>query len=491
MDTKNLVSVLKIKKIQGIMPTQITTLVADSRKVQKGSVFVCINGNTVDGHDFIEAAINKGAKLIVVERMPEKIKAEICYVIVPDTQRALAYLANKYYDYPSSKLNIIGVTGTNGKTTVTSAVNELLRKDGFKTGLTGTIYIDVNGEKFSTQNTTSDSITIQETLRKMVDAGVTNVIMEVSSHGLSLGRLLGVEFQMGVFTNLTQDHLDFHGTMENYKHAKSLLFSQLGQDIRKEKVAILNADDSTSDYYKTVTSASVITYGIDNEADYKAENIIYKEDKTLFTLVYPEGKEEFTIPFVGKFNVSNMLAVIISAHESGVSIKKIAEHIKGIKAADGRMERVIEDKKRHIFVDYAHTPDGVEKVLDSVRMFVSPKKKIFFVIGTGGNRDKLKRPIMGKIASDKADFVLYTTDNPRFEPWEEILQQMADGAVKENYECIGNREQAIYRAVELAQEGDIVVIAGKGHENYQIIGDKKYPFSDREVVLRAITKYPL
>ncbi|MFP3725734.1 UDP-N-acetylmuramoyl-L-alanyl-D-glutamate--2,6-diaminopimelate ligase [Priestia filamentosa] len=491
MDTGKLLSALKIKKVIGNLPNQITTLVSDSRRVQRGSVFVCIKGNTVDGHEFINKAVHKGAELVVVEYIPKNAKKNVCYLVVPDTTIALAHLANKYYDYPSSKLNIIGVTGTNGKTTVTSAINQIFRNEGLKTGLTGTIFNDINGEIFPTLNTTSDSITIQETLHKMVEAGVTNVVMEVSSHGLSLGRLLGVDFQMGVFTNLTQDHLDFHGTMENYKHAKSLLFSQLGQDIQRGKVAILNADDPATDYYKTVTGASVITYGIDNEADYKAKDIIYYGDKTEFTLVHPSGEERLEIPFVGKFNVSNMLAAIISVFESGIEIQSIAKSIQTVQPANGRMERILEDEKRYIFIDYAHTPDGVEKVLDSVKLFANPQKKIFFVIGTGGNRDKLKRPIMGKLASDKADFVVFTTDNPRFEPWEEILEQMAAGAIKDNYECIGDREQAICRAIELALEGDIVVIAGKGHEEYQIIGDRKYPFNDKEIALKAIKKFPL
>lgn len=491
INTKELLSVIKIKEVYGNLPSEITTLAADSRKVTEGSVFVCIRGNTVDGHDFLDSAIEKGAKIVVVEEMPEKMREDIGYVKVPNTDRALAYLANSYYDYPSEKLRIIGVTGTNGKTTISTAISDILRGQGYKTGVTGTIAVDINGKIFPSENTTSDVLTVQETLHKMVEEGVTDVVMEVSSHGLSLGRLWGVDFQTGIFTNLTQDHLDFHGTMENYKQAKGLLFAQMGQDIKKEKAAILNADDKTYEYYQTITSASVITYGIDNKADFQAINIMYREDKTEFDLVYPGGKQHIEMPFVGKFNVSNMLSVIIALFEKGIPMENIAEGLQKIKPANGRMERVVEDEKRFVFIDYAHTPDGVEKVLDSVKLFANPKRRVFFVIGTGGNRDKLKRPIMGKLASERADFVIFTTDNPRFEPWEEIMEQLAGGAIDDNFECIGDREQAIFRAIELAQEGDTVVIAGKGHETYQIIGSKQCPFNDKEVVLRAIQKYRL
>lgn len=499
MNTLELISVLHTRYITGDIPKEVFSITNDSRKVSSQSLFICIKGYTVDGHDYIENAIKKGASVIVLEELPHHINENVCYVKVPDTNRALAYLANKFYNYPSKKLRVIGVTGTNGKTSITNAVNDILRLHEVKTGLTGTIAIDINGDLLPSKNTTGDALVVQETLAKMVSAGVTEVMMEVSSHGLSLGRLWGVEFTTAVFTNLTQDHLDYHGTMENYKQAKALLFSQLGQSVSEGKTAILNADDKATEYYKQITAANILTYGIDNDADYRAENIEYFHDKTEFDIVYPEkdsqgnkvAKERISVPFVGKFNVLNMLAVIATLIERGLSIGQIIVALPYIRPAKGRMEKLSLDEKRNIFIDYAHTPDGVEKVLDSVRMFTKPNRKVYFVVGAGGNRDTKKRPIMGRLASERADYVIFTTDNPRFEPWEDIMVQLAGGATKGNYECIGDREQAIYRAVELAQEGDTIVIAGKGHEKYQIIGDKEVPFDDKEVALEAIKKFPL
>jgi UDP-N-acetylmuramoyl-L-alanyl-D-glutamate-L-lysine ligase len=489
MNTNSLFSKVQTQKIYGEFPISISNIFSDSRQVTVDSVFVCIKGYTVDGHRYISSAVEKGAKVIVVEDLPEMLHEDVCYVKVRDTERALGQLANAFFDYPSTKLRIVGVTGTNGKTTVASVINTVMRNEGYKTGLSGTIEIDIDGEKFESKNTTSDVLTMQRMLKDMVDAGVTDVLMEVSSHGLLLGRLAGVEFQNGVFTNLTQDHLDFHGTMENYKNAKGLLFSQLGQDLRKDKAAILNMDDEASKDYISMTSARIISYGIKNDADFRASDLEFFESKTAFTLHTDFGEYRLEVPFVGEFNVYNILSVICVLWDKGMPFERILKHLSEVTPPSGRMETLQTGDQRNVIIDYAHTEDAIGKVLDSIKMF--SKGNIISIIGTGGNRDKDKRPKMGRIATEKSDYVIFTTDNPLDEPYEEIINGMAAGAVDDRFECIGDREQAIFRAIELAKEDDVVLIAGKGHENYQLIGTESVPFSDEEVALRAVKTYPL
>lgn len=330
---------------------------------------------------------------------------------------------------------------------------------------------------------------MQRMLKDMVEAGVTDVVMEVSSHGLVLGRLTGIEFQNGVFTNLTQDRLDFHGTMEHYKNAKGLLFAQLGQDLRKDKAAILNADDETTKDYSDMTGARIITYGIKNDADFKAENIRFEQSKTSFTLITNFGEFELEIPFLGEFNVYNILSVICVLWDKGMPFERILKHVNETTPPSGRMETFPTGDSRNVIIDYAHTEDAIGKVLDSIRMFTT--NKIISIIGTGGGRDKDKRPKMGRIATEKSDFVIYTTDNPLDEPGEEIVEMMAAGSVHDNYECIPDREEAITRAVELAGSGDVILIAGKGHENYQLVGKEVVPFDEKEITLNAVKAFPL
>jgi UDP-N-acetylmuramoyl-L-alanyl-D-glutamate-L-lysine ligase len=489
MKTNVLFSNVSTLKVYGEFPLSVSNIFSDSRQVTADSVFVCIKGYTVDGHRYIPSAIEKGARVVVVQDLPDYFDEHVCYVHVRDTERALGQLANAFFDYPSTKLRIVGVTGTNGKTTVSSVINNVMRKEGYKTGLSGTIEIDIDGEKFESKNTTSDVLTMQRMLKDMVEAGVTDVVMEVSSHGLVLGRLAGVEFQNGVFTNLTQDHLDFHGTMEHYKNAKGLLFAQLGQDLRKDKAAILNADDEASSDYITMTSARIITYGIKNNADFKAKDIRYTESNTYFTLQTNFGEYEMEIPFVGEFNVYNILSVICVLWDKGMPFERILNHLKETNPPSGRMQTLKTGDKRNVIIDYAHTEDAIGKALDSIRMFSN--KKIISIIGTGGGRDKDKRPKMGRIATEKSDYVIFTTDNPLDEPGEDIVQMMAAGAIHEYFECIPDREHAIIRAVELAGEGDVILIAGKGHENYQLIGKESVPFDEKEITLRAVKAYPL
>ncbi|WBL17271.1 MULTISPECIES: UDP-N-acetylmuramoyl-L-alanyl-D-glutamate--2,6-diaminopimelate ligase [Sutcliffiella] len=484
--THSLLRALSIRKIVGSVPNSVDSIHCDSREVIENSLFVCIKGYTVDGHCYIDAAIEKGATIIIVEEMPEEVEGSVCYVQVNNSVKALAHLASTFYGHPSSKLSIIGVTGTNGKTTVSTIINNILRQEGYKTGLCGTIEIDINGKKLPSKNTTNDSLTLQRVLHDMVENGVTDVVLEVSSHGLLQGRLSGVDFQTGVFTNLTRDHLDYHGTMENYKNVKGLLFSQLGQDFTKQKMAVLNADDEASTYYEQITGANVITYGIKNDADLKANNIQYKMDHTLFRLNTPNGTYDVVSPLVGEFNVYNLLAAIAALSDK-LSIPTIIKSIKNIHPPIGRMQKLVDQDPCTIIVDYAHTEDAIKKVLHHLKMFY--KRKIISVIGTGGNRDKGKRPRMGEVATEHSDYVIFTTNNPLDEPLDEITNGLAEGAVHDQYECIGDRRMAIYRAVQLAGEGDVVLIAGKGHDKFQIIGNNSIPFYDSEVAVSAWVQY--
>lgn len=483
MKTKELLSYIQLQKIVGEIPEEITGIQTDSRKVERNNIFVCINGYTVDGHDFIEKAIEKGASVIVTER-DVIVESDVCIIKVGDTNRAISILANAFYGFPSNKLNIIGVTGTNGKTTVSSVIHQVLMKAGIKAGLSGTVGINYNGHIEESSNTTNDALTVQRMLKRMEDEGITDVVMEVSSHGLVLGRLWGVEFQQGLFTNLTQDHLDFHGTMEHYKQAKGLLFAQLGQNIQNKKTAILNSDDDATELYKTMTSAKVITYGIQKNADYMAMNIRMSKDFTEFTLKCVEGEFEVKTSFVGMFNIYNLLSAIVALVERGMKIKEIIHLLESSHSVGGRMERIPNNKNRAVFVDFAHTPDGIEKVLQSVKAFT--KGKVIIVFGTGGNRDATKRPIMAKKASEYADLVVITTDNPRFEEPESIMDDMVKGMEHNNYVRIADRKEAIRYAIENSHDDDIVVIAGKGHETYQIIGDTKYPFSDKDEAIKVL-----
>ena len=480
MNTEYLLEVIPFKKVRGVIPTTISGIEVDSRVVARNNMFVCIEGDVNDGHDYISNAYEKGARLFLSEKAVELPGNDAGLVIVKNTKDALSKIASRYYKYPSSDMCVIGVTGTNGKTTVTQILNSTLRKLGVKTGVSGTIGFDIDGEKVESQNTTSDSLTTQKMLGLMRDKGITDSIMEVSSHGLSLGRLSGVDFDIGVFTNLSQDHLDFHKTMDEYGHAKGLLFSQMGQDLKKKKFAILNADDPWSKKYENVTSAHVITYGIKNNSDFKAVDIEYTQHGTSFTLLAMDRAYRVDSPLIGEFNVSNLLAVMATLFVKGYELEDIILGVKDGPSVPGRMELVKSSDGVDFYVDYAHTPDAIEKVLSSVKPLV--KEKLIVLIGAGGNRDIAKRPKMATSASKWADYVIITTDNPRYESSQSIMEDIEDGMTHGNYALIADRREAINEAIRQAEKGDIVIIAGKGHENFQIIKDEKYPFSDSAVI---------
>lgn len=470
----------------GAMPQdnpEITSVEMDSRLVKPGSLFICIVGYTVDGHEYVEQAINNGAVAIVSQK---EITASVPVIKVRNTTRAMAILANTFYDNPTAKLQMIGITGTNGKTTVSYLIEEVLRQAGRSTGLIGTIGMKINDDLYETKNTTPDSLALQKYFNQMVTANVDVAVMEVSSHALHIGRVHGCQYDVTVFTNLTQDHLDYHKTMDNYRAAKSLLFSQLGNsyDINRPKYAILNIDDSASAEYLVATQAIVLTYGIKTDADLRATDIKTTSSGTEFRLDFDGKTYDVKMGFVGRFNVYNILATIGATLAAGIELEFILKQIPSLQGVPGRFELVDAGQDFNIIVDYAHTPDSLENVLKTIQEFANGK--IYCVVGCGGNRDKTKRPIMAKIASELATVPIFTSDNPRNEDPIAILTDMKIGATNKNYQTIVDRRDAIEYAIGCAEAGDVVLIAGKGHETYQIIGDKTLHFDDKEMARLAL-----
>lgn len=465
-----------------VNPT-ITSIEMDSREVKNGSLFICIEGYTVDGHDYAKKAQENGAVAIIAEK---HVNVDIPVIIVRDSKRTMAVLADIFYNQPTHQLHLIGVTGTNGKTTTTHIIEKILNTAKKKTGLIGTMYIKVGEETREVKNTTPESLTLQKTFREMVNQDVTHAVMEVSSHALHLGRIHGCDFNVAVFTNLTQDHLDYHKTMEAYKYAKGLLFAQLGNryEHNAPKIAVLNEDEEASAEFKKMTSAHLMTYGIDREADVMAKNIKMTAKGTEFDLITPYGTKSLTINMVGKFSVYNVLAAVSACLASNIDLETIISAVEMMEGVRGRFELVDNGQDFTVIVDYAHTPDSLENVLQTIKQFADGK--VFCIVGCGGDRDKTKRPIMAEIAASNSDVAIFTSDNPRSEDPREILRDMEEGVPKRNFHSIINREEAIFFAVERAKQGDVILIAGKGHETYQQIGDTKYDFDDKEVAIKAI-----
>ncbi|RXT15002.1 UDP-N-acetylmuramoyl-L-alanyl-D-glutamate--2,6-diaminopimelate ligase [Ammoniphilus sp. CFH 90114] len=485
MNLRELLSPLLVYDAAGELNMEITGISTDSRKVKPGNLFVALRGNTVDGHDYIEQAHANGAIAFLVE---EDQDVPDVTIKVSDTTRALAILADQFYNHPTSKLQLIGVTGTNGKTTVTHLVEQILNNAGCATGIIGTIQMRMGDYTEEVKNTTPDALELQRMFAIMVERGATHACIEVSSHALEMGRVWGCNFTSGIFTNLTQDHLDYHQTMDNYRHAKSLLFSQLGNIYNdKRKFAILNMDDPSAARYRKMTAAQVITYAIDQEADVRALDISIGAGGTSFTLRTFKGEVTIEMKMMGKFSVYNVLAATAACLVEGITLSQIKESIEQMTGVPGRFEPVDEGQGFAVIVDYAHTPDSLENVLTTAREFT--KGKLYCLVGCGGDRDRTKRPIMGRIAAEQSDYVIFTSDNPRSEDPKAILDDMLQGVTEKStavYECIIDRKQAIEKAIALATSGDCIIIAGKGHETYQIIKGQVLDFDDREVASFAI-----
>ncbi|WP_258111451.1 UDP-N-acetylmuramoyl-L-alanyl-D-glutamate--2,6-diaminopimelate ligase [Alicyclobacillus sp. SP_1] len=464
---------------------EITAVTADSREVTPGALFVALRGYTVDGHQYVEDAVRAGASAVVVET--ELPGLPVPQVVLPDTRAASAKLATVFYGFPSNRLSVVGVTGTNGKTTTTQLIARILETRGATVGVIGTIGKRVGEQTTELTNTTPDAIALQKMLAEMVHAKCSHVVMEASSHALEEGRLAGTRFQTAVFTNLTQDHLDFHGTMEAYKAAKAKLFSRLGNqfpdNLEQCPVAVLNADDEASDDYRRQTVQEVLTYGILQLADVMAKDVLVRAEGVSFRVESFAGEADVHLQLTGRFNVYNALAALTTALSLRIPLADAAAALETVAGVAGRFERVVAGQDFTVLVDYSHTPDSLENALQTVREFA--EARVFTVVGCGGDRDRTKRPIMAKIAGDYSDLVILTSDNPRTEDPERILDDMEAG-INVPHERLVDRKTAIARAVSLASAKDVVLIAGKGHETYQILGRTKIHFDDREEARAAI-----
>lgn len=492
---KDLIQQTVVDQISGPDDQRILDVTVDSREVKPGSLFICLSGAHADGHNFVDKAVEGGAAAIVAERMVS-VPSHVTVIYVKNTRKAMEDITPVFFDYPARKMRMLAVTGTNGKTTTTHIAAHILEKAGFRTGIIGTIHMMIGHTEYPTHNTTPDVVDLERMLAQMADSGVTHVCMEVSSHALVMGRVEGVEFDNASFTNLTEDHLDYHKTMENYAAAKAILFQKVSAEgqTKTGKTAHINADVPYADVMMASVDRKlcrVSTYGIDSPADLQAENIRFNASSSEFTLHAGSRNYEVRTNLVGRFNVYNVLCAISSCLGEGVSMETILEALSDFHAVPGRFELINEGQPFTVVVDYAHTPDGLENILKTAEEI--RRGRIITVFGCGGDRDAMKRPIMGRIGAQYSDIVIVTSDNPRTEDPASIVEEVASGvrsaAVRPGFffETIVNRRDAIHRAISLAQPGDIVIIAGKGHETYQILKDKTIHFDDREEA-RAVLK---
>jgi UDP-N-acetylmuramyl-tripeptide synthetase len=474
----------------------VTGVTHDSRRVAPGALFVAVPGEKFDGHDFVRSAAEAGAAAVAVQAGREDAFADlpIPRLVVPDARRALAPLACTFWGNPTHSLYLAGVTGTNGKTTTTLLIDAIARAAGEVTGTVGTLGATVAGKALPGERTTPEAPELQELFAQMRAAGAASAAMEVASHALVMGRTEGCAFDVAVFTNLTQDHLDFHGTMEQYRDAKGALFTEYADAARavgKSLVAVLNADDEAGRHYASVTRAGrVLTYSASgaNPADVVAEGAVLAVDRITYTAKTPQGDIPVTLPFGGTFNVANSLAAVGYGLARGLAPEVIAAGLAQCPPVPGRFQPVRAGQDYAVLVDYAHTPDGIENVLKSARPLTPGR--LIVVFGCGGNRDRTKRPKMGRLALELSDVAVVTSDNPRREDPEAIIDEILTGMQGAGAEVLreSDRRKAIALAVSLAKPGDTVVIAGKGHEDYQIIGDKTYPFDDVAVAGEEIRR---
>ena len=465
-----------IEGIYGNPTLKVSFLSFDSRIIQKDSLYVAQRGLRVDGHEFIPQAIKNGAKAIVCEVIPDNRQENIVYVLVKNTSKALGIIASNFYDNPSQKIDLIGITGTNGKTSIASLLYQLFTKQGYDCGLLSTVNIQYGDKIYKNSNTTPDSIVLNEHLNNMVKSGITHCFMEVSSHGIDQYRTEALEFSGGVFTNLTHDHLDYHGNFKNYRDTKKSFFDALP----KNAFALTNVDDKNGAFMLQNTKAKKYTYSVKQNADYKAKLL---ECQFSGMLIRIKNQEVWT-GLVGNFNVQNLLAVYAVAELFEVPQLNILKQISCLKSVEGRFQTFQTPKDITVIIDYAHTPDALENVLQTINKIRTRNETLVTLLGCGGDRDQEKRPLMGQKAAIYSDKVIFTSDNPRDEDPKQIISQMIGGVSQEHFKKILKitlREEAISMAAKLARNGDIVLIAGKGHETYQEIHGKHYPFSDLKI----------
>ncbi len=461
----------------------------DSRVELANSIFIAVKGAKIDGHEFIVDAVKNKAKIIIYQKLCldelllkelKKTYPQVIFLEALNTRELCPQLAAYFYGNPAEKIKVVGITGTNGKTTITYLIEAILQKAKIKTAVIGTVNYRIGKKVIPSINTTPGPLELQRMLAQMVKEKVKYLVMEVSSHGLDQLRTEGIDFSAGIFTNLTQDHLDYHHTMENYFQAKTKLFRPLN----KNAAAIINNDDFYGKRINRLTKAKIFTYGVNSKAKIQAKSILMDSSGTQFTLKYDNKVVCFKINLVGIHNVYNCLAAISWAISAKINIKLIKDALENFTQVPGRLERIKQNDLGSVFVDYAHTPDALKNVINTLRAI--SKDKILVVFGCGGDRDKSKRPVMGDIASSLADFVIITNDNPRSESPEMIVQDIKKGIKNHNFCVIYDRMKAIKKALSLARKSDIVLVAGKGHENYQIVKNKVFHFDDREAVCKCL-----
>ena len=477
MKLNKLVSGLDIIEVKGDMEREISGVQIDSRQVDKNYLFVAVRGTAADGHNYIGKAIEKGASAVLCEEIPADADESVTYVKVANTEQTTGSVATAFYGNPTSKLKLVGVTGTNGKTTIATVLYEMFRRMGHKAGLLSTVANYIDGEMIPTEHTTPDPITLNALLSKMVDAGCEYAFMEVSSHSIVQNRIGGLNFAGGLFTNITRDHLDYHKTFDNYIKAKKLFFDNLPATA----FAITNADDKNGMVMVQNTKAQVKTYSVQSPADFKAKII-----ECHFEGMYLEiNGREVGVQFIGKFNVSNLLAVYGAAVMLGKDPHEVLVALSAMHPVNGRFEALRSPSGYTAIVDYAHTPDALENVLNAIHGVLEGKGEVITVCGAGGNRDKGKRPLMAREAVKQSDRVIITSDNPRFEEPQDIINDMLAGLTEEDMKkviAIVDRRQAIKTACMMAKPGDVILIAGKGHEDYQDVKGVKHHFDDKEEV---------
>lgn len=474
---KDILYKVTINAVFGSTSIEVNALQFDSRKINEGDVFIAIKGVNVDGHQFIDGSIKKGATAIVCEALPETLQEGVTYIEVESANQALAYMAANYYGNPSENLRLVGVTGTNGKTTVVTLLYQLFKKAGFKVGLLSTVRIMVDNKEYEATHTTPDSLSINKYLKLMNNEGVEFCFMEVSSHGIHQHRSDGLHFEGGVFTNITHDHLDYHKTFAEYRDVKKSFFDHLP----KNAFALVNLDDKNGLVMMQNTQAKKYTYALKTYADYKAQILENEFSGLLLKL----NDSELWTKLIGSFNAYNVLAIYGAADLLGLEKVEILRLISELDNVSGRFQYLISEEKVTAIVDYAHTPDALKNVLDTINSIRTKNEELITVVGCGGDRDKTKRPKMGYIASELSTKVIFTSDNPRSETPEEIIKDIEEGVAPQNYKktmSIVDRKQAIKTACQLANPNDIILIAGKGHETYQEIKGERFDFDDYKIV---------
>lgn len=481
MILKNLLNKVKTKEIIGSTNVKITSVQFDSRQVEDGTLFVAQSGTQVDGHDFIEKSVSAGAAAVVCEKIPAELMENVTYVLVESSAVALGIIASNLYGNPTEKLKLIGITGTNGKTTTATLTYNLLESLGYAAVLISTIRILIHGKEYPSTHTTPDILTLNKIFSEAVKAGCEYAVMEVSSHGIHQNRIAGLHFQVGVFTNITHDHLDYHKTFAEYIRAKKKFFDELPKDAS----SLTNIDDRNGVVMLQNSPSKRHSYALKTDADFKAKVLENQFEGMLLTL---DGKEFWT-PLVGQFNAYNLLAVYSIARLLGVEQTEILTHLSKLKNVDGRFQTSISESGIVVIVDYAHTPDALENVLNTIQNIRTRNENLITVVGCGGDRDRAKRPEMAKIASSQSGLAIFTSDNPRSEDPEQILSEMEAGVEPHDYKKtlkITDRKEAIKTAIKMAVKGDIVLIAGKGHETYQEIKGKRHHFDDMETAMELI-----